>query len=228
MKVEGISNCNQKRGAQFHQHRMIEPLMRTRPILIYSSTLRLPKPKRTPDWDCWSFQQHSKGQFCHHHTPFAKKQIHRLKHSNSICKTFLVFNYKNKYMPRAQAPLEVLLRKPQIPSICTDILSLLLRTFAAEQPLRVPNATEKEIGNRENLLYYSSNILSPSSLCQLSPHTFVSSSLLLSALSNLSSYFRLPFFFSFLLLAFPSSFHLPLSVVPFLLTDLAIIACRLP
>jgi hypothetical protein len=30
------------------------------------------------------------------------------------------------------------------------------------------------------------------------------------------------------MLASPPSFHLPLSVVPFLLTDLAIITCRLP
>ncbi len=67
--------------------------MRTRPILIYSSSFRLPKPKRPPNWNCWSFQLHSKGQFIttiHH----LQEQIHRLKHTDSICKTFLVFNYR--------------------------------------------------------------------------------------------------------------------------------------
>ncbi len=113
-------------------------------------------------------------------------------------------------MPRAQAPSEILLQKPQIPSICTDILSLLLRTSAAQQPLRVPDATERKIGNRQNLLYYRSSILSPSSLCKLYLHL-----LSLPLYSCLFSLISSPpaIFLPFLLLASPPSFHLP--ILPF-------------
>ncbi len=131
-------------------------------------------------------------------------------------------------MPRAQAPSEVLLRNFRSLLSALTFSPLSEGLLQQNNTLRVPDATEKEIGNRQNLFYYSSSILPLSflTLLAISSH-FCLPPLLLSTLSNLLTS-ALPFFFFFLMLASPPSFHLPLSVVPFLLTDLAIITCRLP
>jgi hypothetical protein len=214
--------CNQKRGTLFTCTWMIEPRMQTRPILIYSATLRPPKPKWTPDRDRRSFQQTLERS-----VPSPPYTICKLKHTDSSHKTFLAFNYISKYMSRAQA-LGSSSQKPQISFLCTDTLYLLLKTSAAKQTLRTPDAAEKKISNRPDLLYYSSKKtyrLPPHSANYFSfvspfPHLFFLSSLLLLLLLFL--------LFHFPLVGFSHKLPFPFPAVPFLLTDLDIIARRRP
>ncbi len=133
-------------------------------------------------------------------------------------------------MSRAQALSEILLQNFRSLRIYTCILSKKKKKIFCSKMTYSEYQTQRK--NRQPaefapLQLKHTHYLIPHSASYLT-HTSVSSSLLLSALSTPFSSFCLPFSSSFLLLASPPSFHLPLSAVPFLLTDLAIISCRPP
>jgi hypothetical protein len=97
----------------------------------------------------WSIQPHSDLRNPNKHQtgtadPFSKTlersvssppyTIRKLKHTDSSDKTFLAFNYRNKYMPRAQAPLEVLPKT-------SDLFSLHWHSLPSPQDLYIKTTT---------------------------------------------------------------------------------------
>ncbi len=122
----------------------------------------------------------------HHHTPFAETnshtETHRLHLQNISCFNYRISTCREHKLPRISSS------NTSNPSYLHLHFLPFPKDFYSKTTYSEYQTQQKKIGNRQNLLYYSSSILTISflALLAISPHTSVSSSRLLCLISILS------------------------------------------